>query len=105
MRMMLKAVVDTEAGSEAIRNGSIAKVIEQMMEQLKPEAAYFTASEDGQRCCIVVFDMTDSSQLPPISEPLFQLGKARVTMSPCMNLDDLRNGLSQLSADLAPIRG
>ena len=105
MRMMLKAVVDTEAGTEAIRNGSIAKVIGQMMEQLKPEAAYFTASEDGQRACIVVFDMADPSQLPPISEPLFQIGKARVTMAPCMNLEDLQKGLAELPADLAPTRG
>jgi hypothetical protein len=100
MRMMLKAVVDTEAGTEALRNGSMLKVIEQMMQQLKPEAAYFVGSEDGQRSCLVVFDMEDPSQLPAISEPLFQIGKARVTLTPCMNLEDVQKGLSQLPADL-----
>ena len=101
MRMMLKAVVDTEAGNEALRNGSMVKAIEQMTQQLNPEAAYFLASEDGQRSCLVVFDMTDPSQIPAISEPLFQTGKARVTLTPCMNLDDLQRGLSQLPADVA----
>lgn len=99
MRMMLKAVVDTEAGNEALRNGSMIKAIEQMMQQLTPEAAYFVASDDGQRSCLVVFDMADSSQIPVISEPLFTTGRARVTFMPCMNLDDLQAGLSQLPAD------
>ena len=96
MRMMLRAVVDTEAGNEALRNGSMLKVIEQMMQQLNPEAAYFVGSEDGQRSCVVVFDMADPSQIPAISEPLFQTGKARVTLTPCMSLDDVQRGLSQL---------
>jgi hypothetical protein len=104
MRMMLRAVVDTEAGNEALRNGSMLKVIEQMMQQLNPEAAYFVGSEDGQRSCVVVFDMADPSQLPAISEPLLQIGKARVTLTPCMNIDDVQKGLSQLPADLSSTR-
>jgi hypothetical protein len=44
--------------------------------------------------------MADPSQIPVISEPLFQTGKARVTFTPCMNLDDLQTGLSQLPADV-----
>lgn len=100
MRMLLKAVVDTEAGNEALRNGSMLKAIEQMMQQLSPEAAYFVGSEDGQRSCIVVFDMTDPSQIPAISEPLFQTANARVTLTPCMDLADVQQGLSQLPADL-----
>lgn len=47
MRMMLKAVVDTEAGNEALRDGSVIKAIEQMVQELHPEAAYSTASDDG----------------------------------------------------------
>ena len=100
MRMMLRAVVDTEAGNEALRNGSMLKVIEQMMQQLNPEAAYFV-EEDGHRSCLVVFDMADPSQIPALSEPLFQTAKARVTLRPCMNLDDLQRGLSDLPADLS----
>jgi len=102
MRMMLKAVIDTEAGNENIRNGSMAKVIEQMVQQLNPEAVYFQP-EDGQRSCIVVFDMADPSQIPAISEPLFLGAKARVTIVPCMNLDDLQKGLSGLPPELLSV--
>jgi hypothetical protein len=96
MRMLLKAVIDTAAGSEAIRNGTLPKIIQGTVEQLKPQAVYF-APEDGQRAMFMVFDLADPSQLPPVSEPLFSAG-ARVTLVPCMDLDDLQKGLSQLQA-------
>ena len=96
MRMLMKAVIDTPAGNAVIADGSIAQAIERMMEDLHPEAAYF-AGEDGQRACFVVFDMADPAQLPVVSEPLFQLANARVTVTPCMTLDDLRQGLSRLA--------
>ncbi|MGY1836529.1 hypothetical protein ACI79P_15665 [Blastococcus sp. SYSU DS0510] len=99
MRMMLRAVIDTEAGNEAIRNGSVAQMLEQMVKQLNPEAAYFH-DEDGQRAMTVVFDMADPSQMPAIAEPLYLGVKARVSMVPCMNLDDAHRGLSQLPPEL-----
>jgi hypothetical protein len=94
MRMMLKAVMDTEAGNEAARTGQLQEVTRQIVSQLNPEAAYFV-SEGGQRSCLVVFDMTDSSQIPVIAEPLFLGAKAQVTLSPCMNIEDLEKGLAQ----------
>ena len=96
MRMMLKAVVGTEAGNETIRNGTMAKLIEQTMQELHPEAAYFLASEDGHRSCVVVFDLDDPARIPAISEPFFQGGADRVTLHPCMDLADLQRGLGQL---------
>ncbi len=96
MRMMLKAVVGTEAGNESIRNGTMAKLIEQTMQELHPEAAYFLDSGDGHRSCVMVFDLEDPSRIPAVSEPFFQSGAETVTLRPCMNLDDLQRGLSQL---------
>jgi hypothetical protein len=98
MRMMLRAVVDTEAGNETVRNGTIAKLIEQTMQQLHPEAAYFVPSEDGHRSCIIVFDLDDPSRIPSVSEPFYQGGAERVTLLPCMSLEDLQRGLGQLQS-------
>ena len=95
MRMMLKAVVDTAAGNAIVADGSIGQVIGGLVDRLKPEATYF-AGEDGQRACFMVFDMTDAADLPSISEPLFRAANARVTVTPCMNLDDLQQGLARL---------
>jgi hypothetical protein len=103
--MMLKAVVDTAAGNAVIADGSIAQVIGGLVEELHPEATYF-APEDGQRACFMVFDMTDAATLPSISEPLFQAANARVTVTPCMNLEDLQKGLASLQgAAGAPAAG
>ncbi|MBC7268929.1 MAG: hypothetical protein H5T76_09420 [Streptomyces sp.] len=95
MRVMLRATMNTEAANEGIKNGTLPKAVESMMERLKPEAAYFTPNH-GSRSCILVFDMQDTSQMPSISEPLFQQFGAEVEMQPVMNADDLRKGLSAL---------
>src|SRR4051812_29329651 len=104
MRVMLKAVMDTAAGNTVIADGSISQVIGRLVEELHPEAAYF-AAEDGQRACFMVFDMTDAAQLPAISEPLFNAGGARVTVTPCMNLEDLQRGLAGVAGTAAAAAG
>ncbi|MFJ8047640.1 hypothetical protein [Streptomyces luteogriseus] len=95
MRVLLKASMDTERANEAIRNGTLGKLIQESMEQIKPEAAYFT-SDHGKRTAYLVFDMQDSWQMPVISEPFFlQLG-AEISYTPVMNMEDVQKGLSQL---------
>jgi hypothetical protein len=37
----------------------------------------------------MVFDLADPSQIPVLTEPMYQQGKAKVTLTPCMNLEDL----------------
>lgn len=98
MRMMLKAQMDTAAASKAIQDGRLPAVMQSVMESLKPEAAYF-GPEGGLRTAFIIFDMTDPSQLPAISEPLFSAFNARVEIFPVMNQDDLQRGLSQLGGN------
>ncbi|MDX2679373.1 DUF3303 family protein [Streptomyces sp. NY05-11A] len=95
MRMLLKASFDTEKANEAIRNGTLTKLIQESMEQIKPEAAYFTA-DHGKRTAYVVFDMQDSSQMPVLSEPFFLNLDAEITYTPVMNMEDVQKGLSQV---------
>ncbi|MER5382374.1 DUF3303 family protein [Streptomyces sp. NPDC002688] len=95
MRVMLRATMDTEKANEVIRSGKLQQLMQETMEQLKPEAAYFT-THDGNRACFLVFDLQDSSQLPVIAEPFFMSLGARIDISPVMNAEDLQKGLSQL---------
>ncbi|MGP4012135.1 DUF3303 family protein [Streptomyces sp. 4N124] len=95
MRVLFRAQLDTERSNEAIRNGTLAKLIQSSMEQVKPEAAYFTA-DHGHRTCFLVFDMQDSSQMPSIAEPFFLELGADVSYTPVMNPEDLQKGLSAL---------
>ena len=95
MRMMLRAVMDTPTGNAAIRDGSMGEAVGRLMEMLHPEAAYF-APEDGKRSCFMVFDLEDPADLPVITEPLFMDMQAKVTIVPCMNVEDLQKGLARL---------
>ncbi|WP_217242806.1 hypothetical protein [Streptomyces sp. AC555_RSS877] len=95
MRVLLKVSMDTEKANEAIQNGTLPKLIEASLEQIKPEAAYFT-SENGQRTACMVFDTQDSSQMPVISEPFFMNLGAKITYTPVMNHEDVQKGLSRL---------
>ena len=95
MRVLLKVSMDTEKANEAISNGTLPKLIEASLEQIKPEAAYFT-SENGQRTAFLFFDMDDSSLMPVISEPFFMHLGAKVSYTPVMNREDLQKGLSQI---------
>lgn len=87
--------MDTQIANEAVRSGTLPKVMRTMTERLKPEAAYFGPSEGG-RCCTFVFDMQDSSMLPTLAEPLFQELGAKIEIQPVMNSEDMQKGLAAL---------
>ena len=63
--------------------------IERILADLKPEAAYFFADNDGQRSGSIVFDMKDTSQIPAIAEPWFPAFNAKVSLRPIMTPQDL----------------
>jgi hypothetical protein len=97
MRMMIKVQMDTEAASRAVADGALPQLMQQMMDRLKPESAYF-GPEDGVRTAFIVFDLEDPSQLPSITEPFFSNLKANVRMFPVMNREDLQKGLQQITS-------
>lgn len=95
MRVMLKATLDTEKANEVVRSGKMPEVMKEITERLRPEAAYF-GPIGGRRTCLLVLDLQDSSQIPSTGEPFFSRMNAEVEMTPVMNADDLRKGLSEL---------
>ena len=60
-----------------------------ILEELQPEAAYFTDVE-GTRGGFLVVNMEDTSQIPAITEPLFLEVGATVHMQPVMSPEDMR---------------
>lgn len=99
MRMMLRVKMPVESGNSAVKDGSLPRTIQALLERLKPEAAYFFPDE-GKRSMLIVFNMQDASQIPPLVEPLFLGMNASVTLTPVMNAEDLQKGL----ADAAKLR-
>ena len=99
MRMMIKFSFPVDAGNAAIRTGKVEKIFQQLIEDLKPEAAYFHAV-DGNRGGFFVVNMRESSQIAEIAERLFFGVSAKIELVPVMTADDLRKGLSGVQATI-----
>jgi hypothetical protein len=92
MRMLLRVSIPVETGNAAAKAGTLGSTVEKILADLKPEAAYFFADDNGNRSGSIVFDMKDTSQIPAIAEPWFQAFNAKVSFRPVMSPQDLAAG-------------
>ena len=89
MRMLLRVSIPDETGNAAVKDGTLGSTVERILADLKPEAAYFYADDNGQRSGSIVFDMKDASQIPAVAEPWFLAFNAKLSFRPVMNPQDL----------------
>lgn len=87
MRFLVKVTMPVEAGNVAARNGF--QVLQSILEELKPEAAYFI-EEQGRRTGLLILDMAETSRIPFIAEPFFMAFNASVEIHPVMLPGDLQ---------------
>ena len=97
MRFMLKVAWDVQAGNALAKKGTLGSVVESILAELKPEAAYFTA-ENGKRGGILIVNMEDASQIPAIAEPWFLACNATVEFLPVMLPEDLKKAGASIGA-------
>ena len=71
-----------------IKDGTLPRTIQTILEDLKPEAAFFSDIE-GARGGYLVVNMDDASQMPALSEPLFLGLGATIQAHPVMVPEDL----------------
>ena len=88
MRLMLRAEWSVEAGNALMKEGKLGPTVQSILEEMKPEAAYFLVSS-GKRTALVFFDIQDPSQIPAVAEPWFLAVNAHIEIVPVMNADDL----------------
>jgi hypothetical protein len=89
MRMLLRVSIPVETGNAAAKAGTLGSTIERILADLKPEASYFFADDNGNRSGSIVFDMQDTAQIPSIAEPWFFAFNAKVSLRPVMTPQDL----------------
>ena len=88
MRILLKVNIPVETGNAAAKSGKLATKIQSILDELKPEAAYFT-DDKGQRTGYLFLDLAEASQIPAICEPWFMAFNAAIEIHPVMVPDDL----------------
>ena len=89
MRMLLRVSIPVDTGNAAAKAGTLGSTIEKIVADLKPEAAYFMADDNGCRAGSIVFDLKDSSDIPSVAEPWFLAFNAKISLRPVMNPQDL----------------
>ena len=95
MRFLTKVSVPVEAGNDAAKKGF--DVVQSILEEQKPEAAYFVAT-GGQRTALLFVNMDDPSELPKIAEPWFLAFNAGIEVTPAMVAEDLQKAGASIEA-------
>jgi hypothetical protein len=96
MRILLNASIPHEAFNAAARDGSAGRKLRSILDEIKPEAVYFT-EQHGKRSCILIAELADASKIPVLCEPWFLTFNADVELRVVMSPDDLaRAGLEDL---------
>ncbi len=90
MRCLLKVTLPVAEGNTAIADGSLVTTINSILNDLKPEAAYF-AEDNGARTAFLFVNVENVSQIPAVAEPWFLAFNAKVEFHPAMNIEDLKN--------------
>ncbi len=97
MRCIVKVQIPMESGNAMIVENKLKDVVGGILEELKPEAAYFY-SENGTRAALFILDLADASKIPSIAEPFFLALNARVEILPAMTAEDLMKAGPDLEA-------
>ena len=88
MRFLVKVEFSVEAGNAKARDGSLGTTIQAILEDQKPEAAYFLLS-NGKRTGFLIVDLQDPSQISAIAEPWLLAFDASIEFDPVMTVEDL----------------
>ena len=88
MRFMLRIEIPVDTGNEKAREGTMGETMAQILEEQKPESAYFIDS-NGERFAILFVNIEKNSDIPRICEPWFLAFDAAIEVHPAMTMEDL----------------
>jgi hypothetical protein len=89
MRFVVHVSFPPEKFNQAVLDGTVNAKMEKILEETKPEAAYFCAT-DGKRGGFLVVNMNDVSEMARLAEPWFLHFNATVEFLPTMTPADLQ---------------
>jgi uncharacterized membrane protein len=88
MKYIMKVRMSQERGNEALSDQQFGHRMNELLTEIKAEAAYFTTI-NGQRGAYIIVNMNDASEMPAIAEPFFLWLNADIEWLPVMRPEDL----------------
>ncbi len=89
MRFVVHVSFPPEKFNQAVLDGTVAAKMGKILEEMKPEAAYF-CSKDGKRGGFLIVNMNDVSEMARLAEPWYLNFDATVEFMPTMTPADLQ---------------
>jgi hypothetical protein len=85
MKMLFSVEFPPEPFNTYVRDGNVGKILSSILDDIKPEAAYFT-EQSGKRGALFVVEVAGATDITRIAEPFFLKFKAeckfRILMTP-----------------------
>lgn len=88
MRMLLNVRMPHGPFNAAVKDGTAGTKLKQILDAIKPEAAYFT-EQNGGRGAVLIVNLPDPSKIPALAEPWFLTFQADVEFRVVMAPEDL----------------
>ena len=88
MRVLILLQFPIEPFNTLVRDGTVGPTMKKILDDIKPEAAYFSERE-GKRGCVLIVDVQSASDVPRLAEPWFLGFNAEVEFRVCMLPEDL----------------
>ena len=96
MRMLMIIRLPNEAFNAAVRDGTAGSKTKTILEDIKPEAVYFSET-NGQRTVFTIVELENASRVPALAEPWFLAFNAAVEFHVVMSQQELQTaGLDKL---------
>jgi hypothetical protein len=95
MKFLLRLRMPTEHGNKMLQDPNFPKKLEGILNQIKPEAVYFSPM-DGERGIYLVVNLPSADMIATIVEPLWMTFNCKLDLEPLMELADLQKGLQNL---------
>ena len=101
MKMLLRVVMPHEPFNSMVRQGTVGKVLEKIMAEIKPEAAYFSL-EDGYRSALLVININKPGDYIKYAEPFFLQFNAKIDYKIVISPEEMRaSGLEEIGKKYA----
>jgi hypothetical protein len=85
MRFLMNIHLPHEPFNTLVREGTVGATLKRILEEVKPEAVYFT-EQHGTRGAVLIVNMNEVSEIPSLAEPWFLNFEAdcefRIAMTP-----------------------